>query len=88
MTLILDITIMKQYVAEGRKNYKDSFESISHCVHKEHQSYHNRQKGCILYCGISNAKYGYPILDDTSPLINNAYSIANDFIITYPINKL
>ena len=41
MALILDITIVKLYVADGRKTTKDSFES--HCLHKVHQRYHNRQ---------------------------------------------
>ena len=64
---------------------KDPFESISHCVHKVHQSY---QQGCIYIAENKNTKRGNPILDDTSPLINNAYSIANDLIIKYPVNKL
>ena len=42
MALILDITIVKQYVADGRKNSKDFFQSISHSVHEVHQSNHNR----------------------------------------------
>ena len=31
---------------------KDSFESISHCIHKVHQSYQTRQKGCIYIAKI------------------------------------
>ena len=84
MALIPDITIAKLYVADGRNSHK----RLRINIILRAQSAPELSTRMYLYCGKQNAKRGYPILDDTSPLINNAYSIANEFIIKSPVNKL